>query len=133
MAIGINATTGQLETGWPYTVQCLNKVATTMIGERVMREYVGSLNPGLLVKENLTEGPLDRFCYALILQWALWVPMFDVKSWRYESSGTERDGGFGIVFIGDHLPDAHLGNYALESSRLARAQIAANAISIIGI
>jgi hypothetical protein len=119
--------------GWAYTVQSLNVISKTMLGERVIREYVGSLNPSLLVRENLTEAALDRWVYALLLQWELWVPMFNVKTWQYESRGDERDGGFAIRFKGEHLPDAHLGNYALESNRMIRAQIAANAIKIIGL
>lgn len=131
MAKGVNLRTGKPISGWEYTVQCMHVTANLMIGESVMREYVGSLNPGLLVKNNLTGGPLDRFCYALILQWELWVPMFDVRSWRYESDGTERSGGFGIVFVGAHLPNAHLGDYSLESNRIVRASIASQAIQVL--
>lgn len=131
MAAGIDQRTGQPIDGWPYTVQCLNVVATTMIGERVIREYFGSLTPRLLARENLTQGPLDRFVYALVLQWELWVPMFDVTDWKYVSHDAEKAGGFGIQFHGQHRPNAHLGNYALEASRIIRADIAAGTIEIL--
>ena len=124
MASGIDRNTGRRISGWPYTVQCLEVIATTQIGERVMREYVGSLNPGLLVKENLTRGPLERWIYALLLTWELWVPMFDIQDWQYISLGDERDGGFGIEFFGAHMPNAHLQDYSLESNRRIRAMIA---------
>lgn len=133
MASGIDRRTGKVLKDWPYTVQCLDTIATTYIGERVMREYVGSLNPGLLVKENLTRGPLERWVYALLLTWELWVPMFDVQSWEYISEGDERDGGFGIQFFGAHMPNAHLGDYSIEANRRIRATTAANAIRILGI
>lgn len=132
MASGIDRRNGGRLEGWPFTVQCLNEIATTPIGVRIQREYVGALNPGLLVKKNLMAGPLERFVYATILVWELWVPMYDVKSWRYISDGTERAGGFGILFDGAHYPDAHRGNYALEENRQLRAIIASNAIRFFG-
>lgn len=133
MASGIDRRTGLPLSGWAYTAQCLEVIANTRIGTRIMREYVGSLNPGLLVKENLMEGPLDRFVYALILMWTLWVPMFRVERWNYLSTGDERDGGFGIEFIGVHFPNAHLGDYSLEENRKIRAIIAANSVRVLGL
>lgn len=132
MASGTDRATGRRLEGWPYTAQCLNEVATRRIGEGIMREYVGSLNPGLLVKENLMEGPIDRFVYAMVLAWELWVPMFDVYRWGYFSKRDERDGGFGLEFYGAHYPDAHLGEYELEENRIIRAVIASNAIHLYG-
>ncbi len=133
MASGIDQDTGLTMSGWPYTVQCLDMIACTRIGERIMREYVGSLNAGLLVKENLTEGALERWVYALLLMWDLWVPMFVVHQWKYFSEGAERDGVFGFEFVGAHYPHAHLGDYELESNRSVRAIIASNAVKVLGI
>lgn len=133
MASGIDRHTGKPISGFVYTIQSMEVVATTHVSTRVMREYFGSLNPGLLVKENLTRGPLDRWTYALILAWELWVPMYKVQSWDYLSLGTERNGGFGVEFTGAHYPNAHLEDYALESNRRVRATIAANAIRVLGV
>lgn len=133
MASGVDRNTGKRLEGWAYTVQCLNVTAETQIGECLMREYFGSLNAGLLLKENFVGKSLERWVYALIVTWELWVPMFDVKTWQFFEVDNPREGAFGIEFEGTHIPDAHLNNYATESSRKVRAIFAANAVQVFGI
>ncbi|MEN0088818.1 MAG: hypothetical protein AAF737_10345 [Pseudomonadota bacterium] len=125
MAAGLNRFTGQPLEGWDYTVQCLDVTATTQIGTRVLREWFGAINPGLLVRENLTETSIDRWCYALITAWRLHVPMYQASRWEYVETGNEGEGHLGLQFFGNHYPDAHLGDYRLESERQIRAELSA--------
>lgn len=130
MASGICRRTGEPLEGWPYTVQCLEVANSTKIGTRIMREYLGSLGADLLVRENLTESALSRWIYAQVLTWHILVPMFKVERWQPVGTGEERSGVMGIDFYGAHFPNAHLGDFALESNRVARANLASQAIEI---
>ena len=130
MARGIDRRTGRLLEGWPYTLAAMETVLTTPLGQRVMREYVGSLGSGLLVRENVTASAIERYRYALTIMWDLWVPMIEVLEWGYASRGDERAGGIGMTLAVDHRPNAHLGDYATAETRELRAVIAARGVRL---
>lgn len=102
---GIDAQTGQMLGGFAHVEQSLDKIITTMISERVMREWVG--NPGTkLLGENGTE----RFVLAWVtIIWTLvelYEPRFKIR--RFQPNEITRVGSIDLTIVGDYRPYAHL-------------------------
>jgi phage baseplate assembly protein W len=126
----IDRRTGAVIDDWRSVLQSLEILVSTRLGERVMREYVGSLNPGLLGR-NFTTAPVLRFFYAMLLMIELWEPRFDVTRIAYESKGGEREGKGAFLISGQFMPKAHLGDYSRPGQRVIRGLIASNALRLL--
>lgn len=111
---GFDWRTGRLIDGWTHTVQSLEIIFGTRFGERVMREWFGSLVP-VLLGENMTVGTILRTKLAIWVAIETWEPRFRITQLR--SLSVSRDGRYGIEIAGVYRPRAHLGDYRPEGPR----------------
>jgi hypothetical protein len=59
--VGLDERTGRLLYGWPHCVQCIRKILTTEIGERVQRRAFGSRLLGLIDKPQNLETIIEFY------------------------------------------------------------------------
>lgn len=102
---GIDAHTGKVLNGLPHVEQSLEKLITTGLGQRVMREWVG--NPGTkLLGENATPTIILRWITVIWSLVELFEPRFRII--RFEPRDVSRDGTLDHVMVGQYRPYAHL-------------------------
>jgi phage baseplate assembly protein W len=115
--IGIDYRTGQLIDGWAHVVQSLEILFSTRYGERVMREYVGSLIPTLL-GQNLTARTVNRTKMAMWVAIETFEPRYRIT--QITSLDVSRTGRYGLELSGVYRPRAHLGDFTADGSRKLR-------------
>lgn len=117
-SVGMDAETGGIITGWSHVLQSLRDIFTTRFGERVMREWYGSLTPNLLGR-NITTREIVPVFSAMCSAIEQWEPRFRVTSVR--ATEASRDGRFSFVFDGEYRPRALLGDFTVEGARRVTA------------
>lgn len=120
-SIDIDAGTGADVAGWPHVLQCLEEIFKTRFGERVMREWFGSMVPAFL-GENMNEQTIVPFFTAVASAIEQWEPRYRVTRIIPESVG--RDGRLRVEIEGEYRPRALLGDFTAEGAK--RVVIAAN-------
>lgn len=102
---GINAQTGAMLDGFGHVEQSIDKIITTMLAERVMREWVG--NPGTrLLGENAGERTILAWATIIWTLVELFEPRFKIR--RFQLNEIDRVGGLDLTIVGDYRPYAHL-------------------------
>lgn len=102
---GIDAQTGKRIDGFAHVEQSLGKIITTMIGERVMHEWVG--NPGTkLLGENAVERTVLAWVTIIYALTELFEPRFKIR--RFALNDIDRPGAADFSIVGDYRPYAHL-------------------------
>lgn len=108
LGVDLNRVTGEVIVGWDHVEQCIGDIFTTFFGERIMREWYGSLVPKLL-GENMTADTIVRFFAAITSAIDQWEPRFKITKITPLSVG--RDGKFQVQIDGDYRPLALIGNF----------------------
>lgn len=102
---GMDATTGKLLDGVDHVVQSVEKIFTTSLGSRIMREWFG--NPGVrLLGENPTERTILRWWAVTWACLEIFEPRFRVKT--FQLLDANRLGGINIRLVGEYRLLAHL-------------------------
>ena len=102
---GVDAVTGKRLEGYDHVQQSLEKILTTWIGARTMREWVG--NPGLrLLGKNMTEETILVWFNTLYMLIELFEPRFRIKSFSVDR--LSRQGLADFTMTGEYRPYAHL-------------------------
>ena len=102
---GIDARTGKPLGGLDHVIQSIEKIFTTPIASRIMREWFG--NPGLrLLGENVTEQTILRWWAVTYAALTLFEPRFRVRQFRLLSA--DRRGAIEVLMVGQYRPYAHL-------------------------
>lgn len=113
-SIDIDAASGADIAGWPHVLQCLETIFVTRFGERVMREWFGSIVPAFL-GESLNVQTVVPFFAAISSAIEQWEPRYRITRIVPESVG--RDGRLRIVLEGEYRPRALLGDFTVEGAR----------------
>ncbi len=113
-SIDLDAGTGGNIQGWPHVLQCIEDFFTTRFGERVMREWYGTIVPAFL-GEQLNEQTVTRFFLAMAAAIEQWEPRYLIVLIRPESVG--RDGRLRVHLEGQYRPRALLGDLTPEGAR----------------
>jgi len=113
-SIDIDAGTGADIAAWPHVLQSLDKIFTTRFGERVMREWFGSLVPAFL-GENLNAPTVVAFFSAVSAAIEQWEPRYRITLLVPESVG--RDGRLRVAMEGEYRPRALLNDFTPEGAR----------------
>ena len=107
--LGMNRDTGLRLSGWEHVIQCLQVIFLTGYGERVMREWFGSMVPHIL-GENLVEDTVLKFFYSVAVAIELYEPRFKLVEITIERADSQ--GHMGFVLVGEYFPNALSGDYA---------------------
>ena len=113
-SVGMDAATGKMLTGWDHVLQSIDTVFTTQFGERVIREWFGSLVPNLLGR-NLTVREVLPYFAAIVAAIEQWEPRFRVT--KIVPIEVTRGGSFKFEMIGVYRPRALQGDYTAEGQR----------------
>lgn len=113
-SIDLNAGTGADITGWDHVLQCIEDFFTTEFGQRVMREWYGSVVPRFL-GETLNTQTVVPFFAAIASAIEQWEPRYQITRVTPESVG--RDGRLRIVMEGVYRPRALLGDFTPDGAR----------------
>ncbi|SOC47692.1 hypothetical protein SAMN05892877_13230 [Rhizobium subbaraonis] len=113
-SVDVDRHTGELIAGWPHVVQSLEVVFTTVFGERIMREWFGSMVPRLL-GELMNEDTIVTFFTALASAVDQWEPRFKIK--KITPLSLDRLGAFSVEITGEYRPRALLGDFAAEGGK----------------
>lgn len=103
--VGINADTGEVLGGFAHVEQSIDILITTMLSERVMREWVG--NPGTKL---LGETASEKLVIAWVtIIWAL-IELFEprFKITRFQPNDITRPGSIDFTILGSYRPYAQL-------------------------
>lgn len=113
-SIDINVVSGADIVGWDHVLQCVEDFFTTRFGERVMREWYGTLIPKLLgeLLNAQTVVPYFSACASAI---ETWEPRYRITNIIPESVG--RDGRLRVQIEGEYRPRALLGDFTVEGTR----------------
>ena len=114
LGVDLDRETGEVISGWAHVEQCLGDIFTTFFGERIMREWYGSLVPKLL-GENMTTDTIVRFFAALTSAIDQWEPRFKIT--RVTPLSVGRDGKFQVQIEGDYRPLALIGNFTSAGAK----------------
>lgn len=113
-SIDMDAGTGANISGWSHVLQSIEDFMTTRFGERIMREYYGSMIPAFL-GENLSTQTVVPFFTAIAAAVEQWEPRFRIIQILPESAG--RDGRLRVHIEGEYRPRALLGDFTPEGAR----------------
>ena len=111
---GFDQHTGRILSGWPHVVQSLEVIFSTRFGERVLREWFGSMVPAML-GENLTAETVLRTKLAIWVAIEMWEPRFRIT--QIKSLSVTRLGQYRLELEGEYRPRAHLGDFTPEGPR----------------
>ena len=111
---GLDRHTGQRLDGWPHVVQSLGVIFSTRFGERVQREWVGSMVPPMLGR-NMVPSTVLRTMTAIYAAIEAFEPRYKITQIRPTS--VTRLGALGLVIEGQYRPRAHLGDFTAEGPR----------------
>lgn len=114
LGVDINRQTGDVISGWAHVEQCLGDFFSTHFGERIMREWYGSLVPNLL-GENLTKDTIVQFFAAMTSAIDQWEPRFKVT--KVTPLAVERNGHFDVLMEGDYRPLALIGDFSSAGAK----------------
>lgn len=128
---GIDAVTGRPIDGWSHTVQSIDKILSTQVGERVMRRWLGGVGAQLLGRL-MTPRTILVFRAAIAVSLDLHEPRFKLSAIRFEGNTTDavRLGHLAFVLEGTYRPRAHLGDLRAEPVRFLRVGLTRNGISV---
>lgn len=122
---GLNRFTGQPLSGWEHTLQSVDVIFETEIGERIMLEHFGG---GLrrLLGRKLTPGILALASAIFALAITIWEPRLRVVRVRVAPSVEEFRAGV-VTFVMEvvYRPKGHLGDLT-EEPTLRLVSVAAN-------
>lgn len=113
-SIDLDRRTGEVITGWDSTVQSIEEIFLTNFGERVMREWFGSMVPRLL-GELLNNKNVLAFFTAVCSAIEQWEPRYRVT--KVVPISVSRLGEFHVELQGEYRPRALLGDFTVEGSR----------------
>ncbi len=113
-SIDIDAGSGADITEWRHVLQSLEIIFTTRFGERVMREWFGSIVPAFL-GENLNTQTIVPFFSAVSSAIEQWEPRYRITRVVPERVG--RDGRFHFYLEGEYRPRALLNDFTPEGAR----------------
>lgn len=100
----MDVNTGKPISGFASVEQRMQKLLSTGLGGRIMREWVG--NPGTrLIGENATERNLLSWASIVWTLVELYEPQFSIKN--FELASVERAGVLDLVMVGEYLPYGH--------------------------
>lgn len=105
-SIDMDAGTGANISGWPHVLQSIEDFMTTRFGERIMREYYGSMIPAFL-GENLNTQTVVPFFTAIAAAVEQWEPRYRIIKITPESVG--RNGRLKVSIEGQYRPRAQTG------------------------
>lgn len=114
LGVDLDRVTGEVISGWPHVEQCIGDFLTTFFGERVMREWYGSIVPPLM-GENLTVDTIVRFFAAVTSAIDQWEPRFKIA--KITPISVNRSGEFHVRIEGDYRPLALIGNFTSGSPK----------------
>ena len=114
LGIDIDRQTGEIIEGWAHVEQCIGDFLSTFFGERVMREWYGSIVPPLM-GENLTTETIVRFFASVTSAIDQWEPRFKIA--RITPLSVNRSGEFQVRIGGDYRPLALIGNFTSGSPK----------------
>lgn len=102
---GVDALTGKRLEGFAHVAQSIDKVITTMLGERIMREWVG--NPGTkILGENGTQNIIMVWVTIIWMLVEIFEPRFKIR--RFQLNEVAREGLVDFTIVGEYRPYAHL-------------------------
>lgn len=114
LGVDLDRVTGEVISGWQHVEQCIGDFLTTFFGERVMREWYGSIVPPLM-GENLTVDTIVRFFAAVTSAIDQWEPRFKIA--KITPISVNRSGEFHVRIEGDYRPLALIGNFTSGSPK----------------
>lgn len=120
-SVGIDAETGKMLTGFAHVVQSINTIFTTAFGERVMREWVGSLVPNLLGR-NMTSREIVPYFASIVATIEQFEPRFRVT--KITPLSVSREGVFRFQIDGVYRPRALQGDFTVEGARKVGTYVA---------
>jgi hypothetical protein len=126
-SIDMDAGSGADISAWPHVLQSLEVIFTTRFGERVMREWFGSLVPAFL-GENLNTPTVVAFFSAVSAAIEQWEPRYRITRIVPESVG--RDGRLRIFMEGEYRPRALLNDFTPEGARRVTIVGAADGLAV---
>ena len=126
-SVGLDATTGGILTGFPHVLQSLQDIFTTRFGERIMREWYGSLVPSLLGRL-ITPQEVTPWFSAICSAIEQWEPRYRIS--RIHVVKVTRDGQLHFYFEGEYRPRANYGDFTVEGARRVYGTVGAEAISL---
>lgn len=113
-SIDLDRRTGEVITGWESTVQSIEEIFLTNFGERVMREWFGSMVPRLL-GELLNNKNVLAFFTAVCSAIEQWEPRYRVT--KIIPLSVSRQGEFHVEIQGEYRPRALFGDFTVEGSK----------------
>ena len=113
-SLDFNVDTGADIGGWDHVLQSINDLFATRFGERVMREFYGSIVPNFL-GENLTTETVVRFFSAVSSAIEIWEPRYRIV--HVIPTGVGRDGRLQVITEGAYRPRALLGDNTVAGNR----------------
>lgn len=113
-SVDLDAGSGADLSGWPHVLQCLSIIFATRFGERIMREWFGSMVPKAL-GEPLNTQTVVPFFAAMASAVEQWEPRFRITRVIPESVG--RDGRLMVTLEGEYRPRALLGDFTPDGAR----------------
>lgn len=125
LSIDMDVVTGGDISGWPHVLQSIQDFFTTGFGERVMREWYGSIVPAFL-GEPLTAKTVVPFFASIASAIEQWEPRYRMTKVTPISVG--RDGKLRVYIEGEYRPRALLGDFTPDGARRI-AIIAGDAIT----
>jgi phage baseplate assembly protein W len=131
-SVGLDRFTGGTVTGWDHVVQSIGDIFTTPFGERIAREWYGSLGLQLLGRQMNTPTIVRFFTAmtaALEAPFPLGEPRFKVT--QITPTRVERTGRFYFRFEGEYRPRALLGDFSVEGARRIDAYINSERIEVV--
>ena len=111
---GLDRRTGAILSGWPHVAQSLEVIFSTRFGERVLREWFGSMVPPML-GENMTVETVGATKLAMFASIEAFEPRFKIV--KLKSVTVTRGGLYRIELEGEYRPRAHLGDFTVEGPR----------------
>lgn len=113
-SIDMDVGTGADISGWDHVLQSIQDFFTTDFGERVMREWYGSVVPRFL-GEPLNTQTIVPFFSAIASAIEQWEPRYRITKVVPTSVG--RDGHLNVVVEGEYRPRALLGDFTPDGAR----------------
>jgi uncharacterized protein len=114
---GFDWRSGAVIDGWAHVLQSLEILFSTRFGERVQREWVGSLVP-VLLGENLTAETILRTKLAIWVAIEAFEPRYRIT--KIQSISVSRLGRYVLELEGAYRPRGHLGDFTVEGTRKVR-------------
>jgi phage baseplate assembly protein W len=126
-SVGLDRNTGSIITGWDHVMQSMWDFFTTAFAERLMREWYGSLVPGLLGK-NITVAEVTPFFTAMSAAIEQWEPRYRVAVIQVLEA--TRLGKFGFYIDGAYRPRAVYGDFTVEGARRVYVTLSGSTVAV---